>query len=108
MPYFNGLFLSGLFDSIGIFFICFISFLMYNIVMNFMLVFRFLINKFEQNNIAFALIGGFALQAAGVTRTTKDIDLLVLSKDSQKIKDVMLSHGYDLIHESEDLTAPHR
>jgi predicted nucleotidyltransferase len=68
--------------------------------MNFALVFKFLIENFAREKISFALIGGFALQAAGVTRTTRDIDLLVLSEDSPKIKEIMVKHRYELLHES--------
>ena len=71
--------------------------------MDFALVFKFISETFKRENIDFALIGGLALQAAGVTRTTLDIDMLVLSTDSLKIKKIMLTHGYKLIHESEDV-----
>jgi len=71
--------------------------------MDFALVFKFLSETLKRENIDFALIGGFALQAAGVTRTTLDIDMLILSSDSPKIKKIMLAHGYELIHESEDV-----
>lgn len=71
--------------------------------MDFILVFKFLLETFQREKIDFALIGGFALQASGVTRTTRDIDLLILSENSRKIKDIMLKHGYKLIHESEDV-----
>jgi len=71
--------------------------------MDFLLVFKFISETFKRENIDFALIGGFALQAAGVTRTTLDIDMLILSTDSAKIKKIMLTHGYELIHESEDV-----
>lgn len=71
--------------------------------MDFALVFKFIIEALKRENIDFALIGGFALQTVGVTRTTKDIDLLILSKDNIKIKDILLRSGYELIHESEDI-----
>ena len=71
--------------------------------MNFALIFKFLIENFTREEIDFALMGGFALQAAGVTRTTRDIDLLVLSESSPKIKDMMLKHGYDLLYESKEV-----
>ena len=60
--------------------------------MNFTLIFKFLIENLSREKIDFALMGGFALQAAGVTRTTQDIDMLVLSEASPKIKDMMLKH----------------
>lgn len=71
--------------------------------MNFALIFRFLIESLTREKIDFALMGGFALQAVGITRTTRDIDLLILSEDSAKIKTLMVKHGYELIHESEDV-----
>lgn len=71
--------------------------------MDFILVFKFLLNAFEREKIDFALIGGFALQALGVVRTTLDIDLIVKQEDAEKIKSIMCGHGYDLIHEREDV-----
>lgn len=71
--------------------------------MNFALIFKFLIENLSREKIDFALMGGFALQAAGITRTTADIDLLVLSENSPKIKKIMLKHRYELLHESEDV-----
>ncbi len=47
--------------------------------------------------------GLLPLQALGVTRTTRDIDLLISGKDCAKVKDMMLARGYELIHESEDV-----
>lgn len=67
------------------------------------MVFKFLIEIFRREEIDFALMGGFALQVAGVTRTTRDIDLLILGEHAKKVKDIMLRHGYELIHESEDV-----
>ena len=71
--------------------------------MNFALIFKFLIENLTREKIDFALMGGFALQAAGITRATRDIDLLVLSESSAKIKEIMLKHRYELLYESEDV-----
>lgn len=71
--------------------------------MDFFTVLRFIVDEFSRRKIDFALIGGFALQAAGITRTTRDIDLVVLSEFSPVIKELMLSHGYTLLHGSEDI-----
>lgn len=71
--------------------------------MDFVLVFKFLLETFKREKIDFALIGGLALQAAGITRTTRDIDLLILSESAEKIKNILLRRGYELIHESEDV-----
>ena len=72
--------------------------------MNFAAVFRFLIENFQREKIDFALIGGFALYASGIARTTRDIDLLISQRDIPKVKKIMLSHGYKLLYESEDVS----
>lgn len=72
--------------------------------MNFEAVFKLLLENFEKAKINFALIGGFALHTAGVTRTTEDIDFLVLKEDMPKVKKIMLSYGYELLYESEDVS----
>jgi len=71
--------------------------------MDFKFVFKFILESFTREKIDFAVIGGFALQFGGVTRATLDIDLLILSEDTKKTKDIMLSRGYNLLHESEDV-----
>lgn len=71
--------------------------------MDFAKVFKFIIEKFRKERIDFAIIGGFALQFSGITRATRDIDLLVLIQDSPKIKEILVSFGYKVIHESEDV-----
>ena len=72
-------------------------------IMDFTSVFKFIIRAFGRERINFAIIGGFALQFAGVSRATRDIDLLILNTDSKKVKDIMFGHGYELLHESEDV-----
>ncbi len=42
--------------------------------MNFEVVSKLILDSFEKENIQFALIGGFALHASGITRATKDIN----------------------------------
>ncbi|MBU1870106.1 MAG: nucleotidyltransferase [Candidatus Omnitrophica bacterium] len=71
--------------------------------MDFVSVFKFLIENFEKQKIDFAVIGGIALFAAGIARATRDIDLLILSKDKERIKAMMQGAGYELIHESDDV-----
>jgi predicted nucleotidyltransferase len=71
--------------------------------MEFLAVMEFLIRAFQRENIDFAVIGGLALQAAGVTRTTCDIDVLILREDKEKVKETMFRQGYELLHESEDV-----
>ena len=72
--------------------------------MNFELVFKELLQKFKEQNIRFALIGGFALHVAGFTRATNDIDFLIPVEDMGKVKDIMKRLGYELTHESAEFS----
>jgi predicted nucleotidyltransferase len=72
--------------------------------MNFELVLKELLQRFNEQNIRFALIGGFALHVAGFTRATKDIDFLILIDDTSKIRDIMTRLGYELTHESQEFS----
>ena len=73
------------------------------ILMDFEKVLTFLLKNFEKHRIRYALMGGFALHAAGYTRATQDIDVLILKADMPKIKNLLISLGYDVVHESEDV-----
>jgi len=72
--------------------------------MNFELVFKELLQKFSEQNVRFALIGGFALHVAGFTRATDDIDFLIEAEDLVKVKDIMSRLGYELTHESSEFS----
>jgi predicted nucleotidyltransferase len=71
--------------------------------MDFVLVFKRLLRDFRLHKVDCALIGGFALQAAGIARTTGDIDMLISAQDKEKAKSILLKYGYELIHESADV-----
>lgn len=71
--------------------------------MEFLAVMEFLIRAFQREHIDFAVIGGLALQAAGITRTTCDIDVLIRREDKETVRETMLRRGYELLHESEDV-----
>ncbi|HBU70402.1 MAG TPA: hypothetical protein DEE98_08505 [Elusimicrobia bacterium] len=72
--------------------------------MDFESVFRLILTKFNQENVTFALIGGFAVHSAGYTRATTDIDFLVKKEDMQKVKKIMLDYGYELLSEDEEIS----
>ena len=72
--------------------------------MDFELVFKELLERFREQNIRFALIGGFALHIAGFTRATDDVDFLIEAKDLGKVKDIMMRLGYELTHESQEFS----
>ncbi len=71
--------------------------------MDFVRVFKFLIEKFKQKKIDFALIGGFALYSAGINRATQDIDMLIPKEKAEEVKKLMLAQGYKLLYDSEDV-----
>lgn len=70
--------------------------------MDFEAVVKLLFSEFDKQRIRFAVIGGFALQAAGLSRMTHDIDFLIHIEDAPKAKAILTSIGYDISHESKD------
>lgn len=58
---------------------------------------------FLKQKIDFALIGGFALGAHGIHRSTKDIDFLVDGSKKVIIKKLFLDAGFNIFFESEEL-----
>lgn len=71
--------------------------------MDFAKVLTFLLENFKKYGIRYALMGGFALAAAGYSRATRDIDILILKEDMPKAKKLLLTIGYEVLHESEDV-----
>lgn len=72
-------------------------------MMDFEKVLTFLLENFKKYNIRYALIGGFALHAAGYTRATQDLDMLILKDDVSKAQKLLLNIGYSIAHQSEDV-----
>ncbi|SPD72998.1 conserved hypothetical protein [uncultured Desulfobacterium sp.] len=72
--------------------------------MDFRLVFEKLLTFFHENNVRYALMGGFALGLHGVSRSTVDIDFLVHRDDLSKIQAVMTELGYKCIYQSENVS----
>ena len=58
---------------------------------------------FRQEGVDFALIGGLALQAQGVTRSTTDVDALILVQDKQKVSNIMARSGFSVFYENADV-----
>lgn len=59
--------------------------------------------KFSVAGVRYALIGGFALHAAGYTRATGDIDFLLNAQDAGKAKEILLAMGYRIMLEDENV-----
>ena len=62
-----------------------------------------MLENFKKYGIRYALMGGFALHMPGTARATEDIDILILKEDMPKAKKLLLSIGYEVLHESEDV-----
>ncbi|MBI5024458.1 MAG: nucleotidyltransferase family protein [Candidatus Omnitrophica bacterium] len=71
--------------------------------MDFAKVLTFLLENFKKHGVRYALMGGFALHAAGYSRAARDIDILILKEDMPKVRKLLLSIGYEVLHESEDI-----
>jgi hypothetical protein len=70
--------------------------------MDFDKAFKSILAGLKKEGVDWALIGGFALAAAGYSRATDDIDFLVNKADWPRVKKLMGTLGYTLRHESED------
>jgi hypothetical protein len=72
--------------------------------LNFRLVFERLLGRFHEDNIRYALIGGFALGAQGVFRATMDIDFLVHRDDMPRVHRILCELGYERQYGSENVS----
>jgi len=72
--------------------------------MHFKLVLEKLLTDFDRHNIRYALMGGLALGAWGVPRTTADIDFLVNHDDMDKVDAIMKGLGYECKHKTENVS----
>ncbi|MBI5056793.1 MAG: nucleotidyltransferase family protein [Nitrospirae bacterium] len=72
--------------------------------MDFKLVLDKLLTLFREQNIQYALMGGFALAAWGVPRGTVDMDFLVQRDDMEKIDGIMKGLGYECRYKSENVS----
>jgi hypothetical protein len=68
--------------------------------MNLKTVIESLIHFFAREEIAFAVIGAFALKAYGYVRATQDVDFLVRGKDQEKIVRFLETLGYETLYRS--------
>ena len=72
--------------------------------MDFELVFKVVLRKFEDENIRYGLIGGFAMGVMGILRTTIDLDLLLLVDDLEKAEDILKEAMYTCRHKTEHVS----
>ena len=69
--------------------------------MDFTKTFNLLLDFFIKERMEFALVGGFALNVYGMTRTTNDIDILLEETSSTKVIPFLESLGYQTLYRSE-------
>lgn len=72
--------------------------------MNFINITEQVLLLFRQENIHFALIGGYAVGLWGVSRSTVDMDFLIRRDDLDKLDRIMAAMGYDLRFRSENVS----
>lgn len=72
--------------------------------MDFKTVLEKLLTAFKEQNIRYALMGGFALGAMGVPRGTVDIDFLVNRDDMDRVDIIMQVLGYKCRYRSDNVS----
>jgi predicted nucleotidyltransferase len=66
---------------------------------------RELDSAFRSHGIGYAAIGGLAVNAHGFMRATRDIDLLVLVEDAEKVRLVALALGYRILDDGKEIAS---
>lgn len=72
--------------------------------MDFKTVTENLLSAFEAEEIRYALIGGFAMGAWGVARSTVDMDFLIHKHDLQKVHSILTKMGYKCRYQTENVS----
>jgi len=60
--------------------------------------------EFSAHKIRYAVIGGFAMNALGLARSTIDVDFLVLAQDTPKLNTLLESLGYSRVYKTENVS----
>ncbi len=72
--------------------------------MDFKTVLESLLKRFEEREIRYGLMGGFALGLWGAARATVDLDFLVRREDMEKVSQIMQELGYERKFTSENVS----
>ena len=72
--------------------------------MDFEKVLHTILDEFVKYKIRYAIIGGFAMGALGIMRSTVDLDFLVNYDDIAKIENIMSGHMYRCIYKTENVS----
>jgi len=60
--------------------------------------------EFAKYDIHYAVIGGFAMNALGMVRSTVDLDLLVLAEDTPQLQKLLETLGYSCVYKTENVS----
>ena len=72
--------------------------------MDFERVLRDLASDFNEREVPYAMIGGFALGVLGIARATMDLDFLVARNALPQVDEIMQRRGYRLRYRSENVS----
>ena len=72
--------------------------------MHFKLVLEKLLTAFKEQEIRYALMGGFAMGLWGGSRSTVDMDFLVHKDDMEKVHKILTDMGYECHHSTENVS----
>lgn len=72
--------------------------------MDFEKVLKLLIKDFDEENINYALIGGFAMGVLGIMRTTMDLDFIIGFNDLPKIEKILKKYDYNCVFKSQNVS----
>ena len=72
--------------------------------MDFERVLRDLASDFNERDVPYAMIGGFALGVLGIQRATMDLDFLVARDALAQVDEIMQRRGYRLRFRSENVS----
>lgn len=68
--------------------------------MDYPVVLRELVTFCEEREAPFAVVGGFALQAYGISRATFDLDIVTTAAVQEELVGYLESAGYETLHRS--------
>lgn len=72
--------------------------------MDFEKVLPLIIGEFSRKKVRYGLMGGFAMGAMGIMRSTMDLDFLVDARDIPKIEKIMKKYDYKCAYKSENVS----
>jgi hypothetical protein len=73
-------------------------------MMDFKQVIPLIIEGFKKEKVRYALIGGFAMAALGLSRNTEDVDFLIDKEDLPKVDSVLKNLNYQCVFNNENVS----